>query len=105
MPEFQIYQFFFLFLKTFPSDFPASFAAEVPADCSQETSLRADKLFKTDQTLAADIFAGRFPADPKFLGNQLPTKVLPGNLNPWENPHESCFLRNFGRTPQENIDF
>jgi len=35
--------------------------------------LRAGKLFKTDQTLAADlltfradIFSGRFPADPKI---------------------------------------
>ena len=52
-------------------------------------------------TFRADIFAGRFPADPKILRNQLPTKVLPGNRNPWENPYETRFLRNFGRYPQE----
>ncbi|KEH16642.1 hypothetical protein MTR_0127s0050 [Medicago truncatula] len=49
----------------------------------------------------ADIFAESFCADPKILRNQLHTKVLPGNLNPWENPHETDFLRNVGRNPQK----
>ncbi|KEH22074.1 Pmr5/Cas1p GDSL/SGNH-like acyl-esterase family protein [Medicago truncatula] len=44
---------------------------------------------------------GSFPVDPKILRNQLSTKVLPGNLNNWENPQETGFLRKFGRNLQD----
>ena len=45
-----------------------------------------------------------FPVDPKILRKQLPTKVLhlPGNLNPWQNPQETCFLRNLYKNSQVN---
>ncbi|AES90436.1 hypothetical protein MTR_4g091160 [Medicago truncatula] len=46
-----------------------------------------------------EISAGEFPAVPKILRKQLPTKVLPGNLNPWQNP---CFLQEI---PEENREF
>jgi len=40
-----------------------------------------------------------------FLRKHLPTKVLPGNANPWQNRQETCFLRIYHQIQQENREF
>lgn len=63
--------------------------------CSKQAYGQVNSL-STDQKLSAD---------PKILRNQLPMKVLPRNQNRWQNPHETDFLRTFGRNPQEKRRF
>jgi len=53
-------------------------------------------------TFPEEISAGTFPAVSKILRKQLPTKVLPGSANPWQNRQETCFLRIYHQIPYEN---
>ena len=59
----------------------------------QETWLQARNFLKHWLNVTSGFFhiccGYTFPADPKILSKQLPTKVLHGNLNPWRNPQEN----------------
>jgi len=60
-------------------------------------------------TLPEVFSAGTFHAVHKILRKQLPSKVLPRNMNPWKHPQETGFLRKVQRYPQviplENREF
>jgi len=52
-----------------------------------------------------EIFVGKFPAVSKILKKQLPTKVLSGSANPWQNRQETSFQRIYRQIPQEIESF
>jgi len=103
-------QIYFLIINQFPAELHADYIVFVhhllrmflriwfrKQGHGQGIPLNTAQKFPADYH--ASIFAGKFPAVPKILRKQLPTKLLAGNLNPWQIPQEIAFLRKFSLNP------